>query len=119
MIISLRSILFAFLLIAVLPVSPAAVPRAERLAPLDSLRVDLYGKRVWLTASVNDTELVFQFDSAAGSSLLTPKAAERVGLKPDAWATAGGAGDKTIRIQVARGVTLRLGRVSWIAPTVC
>jgi len=88
------------------------------VTPLDVLRVDLYGKRVWLTGSVNQTELVFQFDSAAGSSLLTPKAAERAGLEADAWATAGGAGDNTIRIRVARGVTMRLGRLSWIAPSV-
>ncbi len=121
MTVSLRRILFAFLLIAVSPVSSAAQPgegRGGQLTPLEVLRVDLYGKRVWLTATVNQAELVFQFDSAAGASLLTPRAAERAGLQPDAWATAGGAGDKTIRIQVARGVTLRLGRVSWIAPSV-
>jgi len=120
-IISLRPIILGVLLAFMTPVWPAAgsdaLARGEG-APLEVLNVDLYGRRVWLTASVNNVDLVFQFDSAAGASLLTPKAAERVGLKPDAWASASGAGDKTIRIQVARGVTLRLGRLSWIAPQV-
>jgi hypothetical protein len=121
MTISLQRILIVFILIALSPVYYGACSAGDFIAaptPLDSFKVDLYGKRVWLTAKVNDTELLFQFDSAAGSSLLTPRAAERVGLRPDAWGSAGGAGDNTIRIQVARGVTLRLGRVSWIAPTV-
>ncbi len=121
MIMPLRGVLLTLLLVGMSSVWSVARPdenRVSRPTPLEVLRVDLYGKRVWLTATVNQAEFVFQFDSAAGASLLTPRAAERAGLQPAAWATAGGAGDKTIRIQVARGVTLRLGRVSWIAPSV-
>jgi len=121
MIMPLRRVLLALLSVGLSCVWSVARPDENVVSqptPLEVLRVDLYGKRVWLTATVNQVELVFQFDSAAGTSLLTPKAAERAGLRPHAWASAGGAGDNTIRIQVTRGVTLRLGRVSWIAPSV-
>ncbi len=106
-----RHLILASLFVS--PMSLAGAP-ADKNTPLAVLPFELYDKRVWVSAKVNDKgPFDFQFDSAAGSSLLTPKAAGQAGIEADAFASANGAGDGTIQVQVASNVAFQFGRISW------
>ncbi|RPJ53958.1 MAG: PDZ domain-containing protein [Acidobacteria bacterium] len=124
-----RHPILAFLILLI-SITPCAVPASgpetrsgstvapenERPQPLEVLPFELYDKRVWISAKVNNKgPFDFQFDSAAGSSLLTPKAAVQAGIEANAFASASGAGDATIQVQVASDVSFRFGRISWAA----
>jgi hypothetical protein len=112
-----------FLLLSITSITPSgAAPTSRAIAPAESqsskplevLSFELYDKRVWISAKVNDKgPFDFQFDSAAATSLLTPRAAGQAGVEPTGLASANGAGDGTIEVQVASNVTFRFGRISW------
>lgn len=87
---------------------------SEAAKPLAVLPFQLFDKRVWISAKVNDAgPFDFQFDSAAANSLLTPKAARRAGIEVTGVSSANGAGDGTIQIDVASNVTFHFGPISW------
>jgi hypothetical protein len=87
---------------------------AKGSEPILVMPFDLYDKRIWLPVLVNGSgPLDFLFDSAAGSSTVSKRAADRLRLSTPYVADADGAGDGSQRVAVATDLTISIDRLSY------